>query len=89
MSAISGEVRLMDLFGMGAGEVLLILVVVLIIWGPGRIVEAGRTLGKMARNFKKASFDLTTQITKEMEESDKKRPTHQNDSDLPLPGQGT
>ena len=71
----------MELFGMGTGEILLIVVVALIIWGPGRIIEISRALGKMVHNFKKATFDLTTQITKEMEERDKKRPTHQNGSD--------
>ena len=64
----------MDFFGMGMGEILLVLVVALIIWGPGRIAEIGGTLGKMARALKKATFDLTTQITKETEEQEEKRP---------------
>jgi len=63
----------MDFFGMGMGEILLIIVVALIIWGPGRIVEIGRTLGKLAGTLRKASFDLTTQITKELE-GEEKRP---------------
>ncbi len=58
----------MEFFGMGLGEILLILVIVLIIWGPGKIVDAGRTLGRLARNFKKATSDLTAQITSETEE---------------------
>jgi TatA/E family protein of Tat protein translocase len=58
----------MEFFGMGTGEIFLILVVALIIWGPGRIVDVGRTLGKMMHNLKKATSDLTTQITSEMEE---------------------
>ena len=64
----------MDFFGMGMGEVLLILIVALIIWGPGRIVEIGRMLGKVARTLRKASFDLTTQISKELEGEEKNRP---------------
>ena len=64
----------MDFFSMGIGEILLVLVVALIIWGPGRIAEIGRTLGKIVRTLKKATFDLTAQITKEMEEQEKKRP---------------
>ncbi len=67
----------MDLFGMGTMEILLILVVVLIIWGPGRIVEIGRTLGTMMRNLKKASFDLTTAVTKELEGEEKAKPPQQ------------
>ena len=61
----------MDFLGMGMGEIVLILVVALIIFGPGRIVEIGRTLGKMVRTLKKASFDLTTQVTKELELEEK------------------
>ena len=64
----------MDLFGIGTGEVLLIVVVALIIWGPGRIIEISRALGKMIHNFKKAAFDLTAQITEETKEHGNKRP---------------
>ena len=64
----------MGLFGMGIGEMLLILVLALIIWGPGRIVEIGRTLGKIVHTLKKGAFDLTAQITQEMEEQEEERP---------------
>ena len=53
--------------GIGTWEILLILVVALIIWGPGRLPEIARTLGKTVRALKKASFDLTTAVTKEIE----------------------
>jgi len=67
----------MDFFGMGFGEILLIMVLALIIWGPGRLTEIARGVGKMMHNIKKASSDLTTQITKELneEEEEKKRST--------------
>ena len=58
----------MDFFSIGFGEALVILVVALIVFGPGRIVEIGRTLGKITRTLRKASFDLTAQVTKELEE---------------------
>ena len=64
----------MDFFGIGTGEVLLILVVALIVFGPGRIVEVGRTLGKMMNTLKKASFDLTSQVTRELEGEEKHHP---------------
>ena len=64
----------MDFLGMEIGEIVLILVVALIIWGPGRIAEIGRTLGKMVRTLRKATFDLTAQVTKELEEEEKDRP---------------
>jgi sec-independent protein translocase protein TatA len=71
----------MDFFGMGMGEIVLILLVALIIWGPGRITEVGRTLGKVARTLKKATFDLTTQITRETEEQEKKQPPPEKKGD--------
>ena len=64
----------MDFFSIGTGEVLLILVVALIVFGPGRIVEIGRTLGRIMHTLKKASFDLTSQLTKEMEGEEKNHP---------------
>lgn len=57
----------MGFFDIGLLEILLILVVALIIWGPGKIPEIARMLGKILHNLKKASFDLTSQLTKEIE----------------------
>ena len=64
----------MGFFDIGIGEILLILVVALIIWGPGRIPEIARTIGRVARNLRKATFDLTTAVTKEIEGEEKSRP---------------
>ena len=64
----------MDFFGIGTAEVLLILIVALIIWGPGRIVEIGRTLGKTVRAIRKATYDLTAEVTKELEQEQKDHP---------------
>ena len=61
----------MDFFGIGTGEILLVLVVALIIWGPGRIADIARTLGRMVRTLKKASFDLTAEMTKEIDREEK------------------
>ena len=57
----------MDFFGIGFGEVLLVIILILIIWGPKRLPQIARTLGKTVRALKKASFDLTTQVTKELD----------------------
>jgi TatA/E family protein of Tat protein translocase len=69
----------MEFFGMGTMEILLVLVVALIVFGPGRIVEIGRTLGKIARALKKASFDLTTAVTKELESEQKEQSTQKGE----------
>ena len=57
----------MDFFGIGFGEVLLILIVALIIWGPKRLPEIARTLGKTMRALRKATYDLTSAVTKEID----------------------
>ncbi len=57
---------------MGFWEILLIIVVALIIWGPGKIPEIARNFGKFMNAMKKMSFDLTTQVKKEMELEEKK-----------------
>ena len=41
--------------GMGPGELVLILVIVLIIFGAGKLPQIGDALGKGIRNFKKSS----------------------------------
>jgi sec-independent protein translocase protein TatA len=41
-------------FGLGVPELLIILVVVLIFFGAGKLPEVGRTLGSGIRNFQKS-----------------------------------
>jgi sec-independent protein translocase protein TatA len=61
----------MDFLGMGPMEIGLILLVALLIWGPNRVIEIGRTLGKTVNAFKKAAGELTTQVNRELEEQKK------------------
>ena len=71
----------MDLFGIGGAEVLVILLVALLVLGPNKVVGVGKTLGKITRTLKKTSFDLTTQITKELELDEKQTPSHPKKKD--------
>jgi sec-independent protein translocase protein TatA len=57
----------MDFFGIGFGEVVLILVLALIVFGPGRLPEIARTIGRFSRNLKRMSSDFTTALTKEID----------------------
>ncbi len=42
------------MFGIGAGELIIILIAGLIIFGPGKLPEVGRAIGKGLREFRKA-----------------------------------
>ena len=46
----------------GPGELILLLVIVLIIFGPGRLPDVGQAIGKGIREFRKASSDLEESV---------------------------
>jgi sec-independent protein translocase protein TatA len=43
-----------NMFNMGFPELMVILVIALIVFGPGKMPELGNSLGKAIRGFKKA-----------------------------------
>ena len=42
------------MFGLGIGELLVILVIILVLFGAGKLPEIGDSLGRGIRNFRKA-----------------------------------
>jgi TatA/E family protein of Tat protein translocase len=56
------------MFGtLGGPEIILILVVALIVFGPRRLPEIGKSMGKMLAEFRKASNDFKRTIEDELE----------------------
>jgi sec-independent protein translocase protein TatA len=54
------------MFGLGVSELLIILVIILIMFGAGKLPEIGEGLGRGIRNFRKAikspdEIDVTPQ----------------------------
>lgn len=50
------------MFGLGTQELLIILVLVMIIFGAGKLPQVGGALGKGLRNFKKGMNDTAEDI---------------------------
>ena len=56
--------------GIGPMEVFIVLVGALIIFGPKKLPEMGRSLGKAIREFKSVGNDIQDEITKAADEID-------------------
>ncbi len=52
-----------DMFGLGTTELIVILAIVLIVFGVGKLPEIGGGMGKALKNFKKATSDEEIDIT--------------------------
>ncbi|GAV22684.1 twin-arginine translocase TatA/TatE family subunit [Carboxydothermus pertinax] len=50
----------------GFPEIAVILVIALVIFGPSKLPELGRALGRGIREFKKATTEIEESITKEV-----------------------
>lgn len=65
------------MFGLGAGEILIILAFALIFIGPKKLPELARNLGKSIREFQKAKDELLTQVNHETNSSDEGHDHHE------------
>ena len=58
----------MNVFGIGLPEMALIFVVALLIFGPKKLPEIGRSLGKAIRSFQDASSEFQSEFKREAEQ---------------------
>ncbi|HEX6199953.1 MAG TPA: twin-arginine translocase TatA/TatE family subunit [Thermoanaerobaculia bacterium] len=71
------------MFGsLGFPEILLILVLALLIFGPKRLPEVGRTIGKGLSEFRRASSDLKRTVNAELALEEDERPATTRRPDL-------
>ncbi len=59
------------MFGLGPMELTIILVIVLIIFGAGKLPEIGSGIGKGIKNFKKAISETEEKDAEKIEEEKK------------------
>ncbi|MBW1997157.1 MAG: twin-arginine translocase TatA/TatE family subunit [Deltaproteobacteria bacterium] len=62
------------MFGIGMPELIIILIIILIIFGAGKLPEIGSGIGKGIKNFRKASQEPP-------ENTEKIAPPHEDDAD--------
>lgn len=68
------------MFGsIGGTELLIIVIIALVVFGPKRLPELGRTIGKGLREFRRASNDLKRSLEEEIALDD--RATRQRELD--------
>jgi TatA/E family protein of Tat protein translocase len=56
------------MFGIGGPELVLIFVLALLLFGPKRLPQIGRTLGKGMAEFRRASTELQRAVNTELDE---------------------
>ncbi len=66
-------------FGISPGELFIILLVVLVLFGPRKIPEIAKTLGKGYNELKKAQRDLNTEIQNYSDDIEKETDKFQNE----------
>ncbi len=64
------------MFGLGMGEIIIVLVVVLLLFGGKKLPQLGSALGQAMTNFKKGLSDGKKEI-------DKKNTDNENEGDQP------
>ena len=55
------------MFGLGTGEIFVILFIVLLLFGAKKLPELAKGLGKGVKEFKKASDDLKDEVNKSID----------------------
>ena len=61
------------MFGIGMGELVVILLIILILFGASRLPEIARALGESVKEFKKASREIIGDIKDVDKEEEEKK----------------
>ena len=60
-------------FDFGSGEIMLIVLAIFLIFGPDKIPEMARNLGKFINEVKRASEDIKTEINREADKKEREK----------------
>ena len=65
------------MFNIGPMEIMVVALIALIVVGPKRLPELGKTIGKGLREFRKAQDELKRSVDLGLDDEEQKRPTFQ------------
>ncbi len=74
-----------DLFGIGFGELLFLAVLALLIFGPKRLPEIGRAVGRFLREFRQATGSLGREVREWMSWTEEQSASPTTPANLPSP----
>ena len=57
----------MNLFGIGPAELIVILLIAVLVFGPDKVPEAARKAGRWYADFRRITQDMTTQVTRQLD----------------------
>lgn len=59
------------MFNLGFGELTLILIIALVVFGPKKLPEVGKAMGKAISEFKNASRDIQKELSDSAKDPEK------------------
>jgi TatA/E family protein of Tat protein translocase len=68
-------------FGLGPGEMMIVFIIVLLIFGPSQLPKLAKGLGSAMREFRKAQHEISDELNRE--------PTEPKPNVPPKPADGT
>jgi sec-independent protein translocase protein TatA len=75
------------IFNLGGGEIILILALILIMFGARKLPELAKGLGQGIKEFKKATREVTDEVSNAMDETPQRRLPPSNPAPVePAPG---
>ena len=70
----------MNIFGVGLPEIAVIAALALIVFGPKKLPELGRSLGKTMKSLQKASSEFESELKKVVVDSEEAGPENDSES---------
>lgn len=73
------------MFDIGFPELIMIMVIALLVFGPGKMAEIGRDLGKGLRDFRRATADVQKEFNEALKLDEDEKPSQAAWKPSPLP----